>query len=194
MLIYSPDANNLNNFIAKLRAFTEGGRRKSRANVSGVCSTFGVQNLNPQQEKAVAEFLTESDIFVNLPTGYGKPLMYHMAPLVSGDWTFKAAQPFSKRKHSRMQNLAEKKSESLQQFSRKKNIILLSICTASTLYTLALNTPSNSLMKTFVGFFNGYSHAWMIPRASKSAHEQTNYSEILQVFSWGYGLNIYLNL
>ena len=91
MLIYSPDANNLNNVIAKLRAFTEGGRRKSHANatrfkaVSGVCLTFGVQNLNPQQEKAVSEFLGRSDVFVNLPTGYGKPLLYHMAPLVSGD-------------------------------------------------------------------------------------------------------------
>ena len=53
--------------------------------VSGVCSTFGVQNLNPQQEKAVAEFLSGSDVFVNLPTGYGKPLRYHIAPLVSGD-------------------------------------------------------------------------------------------------------------
>ena len=46
---------------------------------------FGVQNFNPQQEKAVAEFLSRSDVFVNLPTGYGKPLIYHMAPLVSGD-------------------------------------------------------------------------------------------------------------
>ena len=79
MLIYSPDANNLNDFIAKLLAFTEGGRRKSRASatrvkvVSGVCSTFGVQNLNPQQEKAVAEFLSGGDVFVNLPTGHGKP-------------------------------------------------------------------------------------------------------------------------
>ena len=68
MLTYSPDANNLNNFIAKLRAFTKGGRRKSRANatrvkaVSGVCLTFGVQNLNPQQEKAVSEFLGGSDV------------------------------------------------------------------------------------------------------------------------------------
>ena len=41
--------------------------------VSGVCSTFGVQNLNPQQEKAVAEFLSGGDVFVNLPTGHGKP-------------------------------------------------------------------------------------------------------------------------
>ena len=46
---------------------------------------FGVQNFNPQQEKAVAEFLSRSDVFVNLPTWYGKPLIYHMAPLVSGD-------------------------------------------------------------------------------------------------------------
>ena len=35
--------------------------------VSGVCSAFGAQNLNPQQEKAVAEFLSGSDVFVNLP-------------------------------------------------------------------------------------------------------------------------------
>ena len=86
MLIYSPYANNLNDFIAKLRAFIEGGRRKSRASaarvkaVSGLCSTFGAQNLNPKQEKAVAEFLSGSDVFVNLPSGYGKPLIYHMAP------------------------------------------------------------------------------------------------------------------
>ena len=81
VLIYWPNASNLNNFIAKLRAFTEGGRRISRANttsvktVSGVCSTFGDQNLNPQQEKAVAEFLSGSDVFVNLPTGFGKPFI-----------------------------------------------------------------------------------------------------------------------
>ena len=53
--------------------------------VSGVCSTFEVQNLNPQQEKAVAEFFSGSDIyvFVNLPLEYGKPLIYHVAPLDS---------------------------------------------------------------------------------------------------------------
>jgi len=76
VLNYSPDANNLNNFIAKLRPFTEDGGRKSRANstrvkaISGVCLTFGVQNLNPQQEKALAEFLSGSDVFVNLPTTF----------------------------------------------------------------------------------------------------------------------------
>ena len=74
MLNYSPDANNLNNYNAKLLPFTEDGGRKSRANVirlkavPDVCLTFGVQNLNPQQEKALAEFLNGSDVFVNLPT------------------------------------------------------------------------------------------------------------------------------
>ena len=91
VLIYSTNANNLNNFIAKLRAFTEGGRRRSRANatrvkaVSGVYSTSGVQNLSLQQEKAVPEVLSGSGVFVDLPMGYGEPLIYHMAPLVSGD-------------------------------------------------------------------------------------------------------------
>ena len=46
---------------------------------------LGLKNLNPQQEKAVVEFLSGRDIFVNLPMGYGKSLIYHMARLVSGD-------------------------------------------------------------------------------------------------------------
>jgi len=68
--------NNLNNFIAKLRPFTEDVGRKLRANatrlkaVSGVCLTFGAQNLNPQQEKSLAEFLSGSDVFVNFPTTF----------------------------------------------------------------------------------------------------------------------------
>ena len=73
LLNYLSEANNLNSFIAKLRPFTEDGGSKSRANatrlktISGVCLTFGVQNLNLQQEKALAEFLSGSDVFVNLP-------------------------------------------------------------------------------------------------------------------------------
>ena len=53
-LIYSPSADNLNNFIDKRRAFEENRELvKSRVKaVSGVCSTFGVQNLNPQQENS----------------------------------------------------------------------------------------------------------------------------------------------
>ena len=53
--------------------------------VSDVCSTFGVQKLYLQQEKAFSEFLSGSDVFVNLPTGYGKSLIYQMAPLVANE-------------------------------------------------------------------------------------------------------------
>ena len=63
--------------------------------VSGICSTFGVQNLSPQQEKALSEFLSGSDVFVNLPTGYGKSLMYQMAPLVANELS---------KQHSRFPN------------------------------------------------------------------------------------------
>ena len=78
----------ITNFFPILWASTEDGGRKSRANatrvkaVSVVCLTFGVQNLNPQQDKALAEFLSGNDVFVNLPTGYEKSLLYQMAPLV----------------------------------------------------------------------------------------------------------------
>jgi len=74
MLNNSPYANNLNNVIAKPCLFTEGtkwGASTTRLKaVSGVCLTFGVQNLNPQQEKALAEFLSGSNVFVNLPTTF----------------------------------------------------------------------------------------------------------------------------
>ena len=53
--------------------------------VSGVCATFGVKKLYPQQEKALSEFLSGSDVFVSLPTGFGKSLIFQMAPLVANE-------------------------------------------------------------------------------------------------------------
>jgi len=86
VLNYLSEANNLNSFIAKLGPFTEDGGRNSQANatrlkaVSGVWLTFGVQNLNLQQERALAEFLSGSDVFVNLPTtfvGFSRTIRMH---------------------------------------------------------------------------------------------------------------------
>ena len=63
----------LPNFVHSLKVAEENRELAPRVKaVSGVCSTFGVQNLNPQQEKAFAEFLSGSNVFVNLPTGHGK--------------------------------------------------------------------------------------------------------------------------
>jgi len=75
VLIYSPDANSLNKFIVKLRPLTDEDRGLTASRlvlkaVSGLCLTFGLQNLNPQQEKALAEFLSGSDVLLNLPTTF----------------------------------------------------------------------------------------------------------------------------
>ena len=80
-LIYSPSADNLNNFIAKRRALKENRKRTPQelkpflvyARLWG--SKTSIRNR---------KILSGSDVFVNLPTAYGKPLIC-MAPLVSGD-------------------------------------------------------------------------------------------------------------
>lgn len=43
---------------------------------------FGVETLKPEQEGAIRGFLKGSDVFVCLPTGYGKPLCFGLLPLV----------------------------------------------------------------------------------------------------------------
>ena len=46
----------------------------------------------------------------------------------------------------------------------------------NSIYALFARRPSIIYTKMFVWFFNGCSHTWITPRASKSAREQTNYS------------------
>ena len=57
-LIYSPSADNLNNFIAKRRAFEE-NRELTPQELKPflVYARFGVQNLNPQQVDKEAEMI-----------------------------------------------------------------------------------------------------------------------------------------
>lgn len=51
--------------------------------VSSVCSKFGISRLNSFQMKPISEFSKgKSDIYVNLPTGYGKSLIYQALPSV----------------------------------------------------------------------------------------------------------------
>ena len=44
-----------------------------------------LKKLYPQQEKALSEFLSGSNVFVSLPMGFGKSLIYQMAPLVANE-------------------------------------------------------------------------------------------------------------
>ena len=42
-----------------------------------VCETFKIVDLNPFQREAIEYFVKKKvDVFVNLPTGYGKSLIY----------------------------------------------------------------------------------------------------------------------
>ena len=49
---------------------------------SKVCNVFGFDSLNTHQEKSIKYIVQEKkDIFVNLPTGFGKSLIYRALPL-----------------------------------------------------------------------------------------------------------------
>ena len=48
-----------------------------------VKSQFGLANLLPEQEKSIRAFFEGSNVFVNLPTGYGKSLIFQCLPIVA---------------------------------------------------------------------------------------------------------------
>ena len=44
---------------------------------SHVLETFGIRGLNVYQREAIVQFVQKkTDVFINLPTGYGKSLIY----------------------------------------------------------------------------------------------------------------------
>ena len=50
--------------------------------VRSVCPIFDISMLHDRQLEALHSFVSGEDVFVNLPTGYGKSLIFQMAPLV----------------------------------------------------------------------------------------------------------------
>ena len=50
---------------------------------SKVCDIFGISSLNEHQKTAIIKIVSEKkDVFVNLPTGFGKSLIYQALPIV----------------------------------------------------------------------------------------------------------------
>ena len=48
-----------------------------------MCEVFGIRKLNAYQREAIVQFVQKkTDVFVNLPTGYGKSLIYQALPFV----------------------------------------------------------------------------------------------------------------
>ena len=50
-----------------------------------VAAEAGFQDLKPEQMQVILEFIDGHDIFVSLPTGYGKSLIYGLLPLSSSE-------------------------------------------------------------------------------------------------------------
>lgn len=48
-----------------------------------VCATFGVQTLHEEQRKAIDTFFEGKDVFVSLPTGYGKSVIFQAIPVIA---------------------------------------------------------------------------------------------------------------
>ena len=53
--------------------------------VQKACQVFGVEKLFSEQFEALKTFVSSTDVFLNLPTGFGKSLVFQMAPLVHAE-------------------------------------------------------------------------------------------------------------
>ena len=59
--------------------------------ISSVARQFGLDQLKPKQKEVISTFVRGRDVFVSLPTGYGKSIIYAALPFVfdsvKGDFT-----------------------------------------------------------------------------------------------------------
>ena len=60
-------------------------RDRITAIVCVAAAEAGFQDLKPEQIQAILEFIDGRDIFVSLPTGYVKSLIYVLLPLSSSE-------------------------------------------------------------------------------------------------------------
>ena len=66
-------------------------RDRITAIVRVAAAEAGLQDLKPEQIQAILEFIDGHDIFMPLPTGYGKSLIYGLLPLSSSETHTSAA-------------------------------------------------------------------------------------------------------
>ena len=50
--------------------------------ISSVARQFGLDQLKPKQIEVISAFVGGRDVFVSLPTGYGKSIIYAALPFV----------------------------------------------------------------------------------------------------------------
>ena len=63
--------------ICEKNKLTEDRESSLDHSFSKVCSIFGFEKLNKHQEEALQQIVEmKSDVYVNLPTGYGKSVVF----------------------------------------------------------------------------------------------------------------------
>jgi len=50
--------------------------------IHDVAEQMGIHSLKPKQLEAISAFLSGKDVFVSLPTGYGKSIIFALLPAV----------------------------------------------------------------------------------------------------------------
>ena len=58
-------------------------RKAFNAAIKEVCETFGIENFHEEQQKAIDLFFDGKDVFVSLPTGYGKSIIFQSIPVIA---------------------------------------------------------------------------------------------------------------
>ena len=65
----------------KLQEFARSSPKDVEASIKVAALLFGFEKLKKQQQKAVEATLCGKDVFVSLPTGFGKSLIYQLLPV-----------------------------------------------------------------------------------------------------------------
>ena len=65
----------------KLQEFARSSPKDVEASIKAAALLFGFEKLKKQQQKAVEATLCGKDVFVSLPTGFGKSLIYQLLPV-----------------------------------------------------------------------------------------------------------------
>ena len=64
-------------------AVSEEERWKRAFKAVTIARHFNIENLLEEQQKSLREFLEGHDIFINLPTGFGRSLIFQCLPIAA---------------------------------------------------------------------------------------------------------------
>jgi len=51
--------------------------------IKEVCKTFEIEKFHEEQQKAIDLFFDGKDVFISLPTGYGKSITFQSIPVIA---------------------------------------------------------------------------------------------------------------